>query len=205
MTDRAPADIDGPEPAAAGRPEPAEDGAREPAAADRPAPAGPDATSPPREPAGAEPRRRTKKRAKRRDEKEAPPPGDEKEAPRPGDAAPGRPRHPEIERLEQAFERGDYALVRAGARRLLTDEIERSKPDRAPPEEDHPYRARDEVKSAQDLAEQHERERDEIRRAARALLRRIEPDPLAVALLVAAAALLAFLSLWYWSHSHVSP
>ncbi|WP_044987070.1 hypothetical protein [Sorangium cellulosum] len=196
MTDRAPADIDGPEPAAAGRPEPAEDGGREPAAADRPAPAGPDATSPPREPADAEPRRRTKKRAKRRDEKEAPPPGD---------AAPGRPRHPEIERLEQAFERGDYALVRAGARRLLTEGIERSKPGREPPEEDHPYRARDEGKSSQDLAEQQERERDEIRRAARALLRRIDPDPLAVALLVAAAALLVFLSLWYWSHSHVSP
>ncbi|WP_437952623.1 hypothetical protein WME98_19345 [Sorangium sp. So ce296] len=192
MTDRAPADIDGPEPAAAGRSEPAEGGGREPAAADRPAPAGPDATSPPREPADAEPRRRTKKRAKRRDEKEAPPPGD---------AAPGRPRHPELERLEQAFERGDYALVRAGARRLLTDEIARSEP----PEEDHPYRARDEKKSAKDLAEQHERERDEIRRAARALLRRVEPDPLAVALLVAAAALLAFLSLWYWSHSHGSP
>ncbi|WP_437998054.1 hypothetical protein WMF26_47085 [Sorangium sp. So ce185] len=196
MTDRAPADIDGPEPAAAGRPEPAEDSGPEPAAADRPASAGPDATSPSREPAGAEPRRRTKKRAKRRDEKEAPPPGD---------AAPGRPRHPEIERLEQAFERGDYALIRAGARRLLADEIERSKPGREPPEEDHPYRARDEGKSAKDLAEQHERERDEIRRAARALLRRVEPDPLAVALLVAAAALLAFLSLWYWSHSHGSP
>ncbi|WP_437723918.1 hypothetical protein [Sorangium sp. So ce861] len=194
MTDRAPADIDGPEPAAAGRPEPAADGGREPAAADRPAPAGPDATSPPGE--APEPRRRTKKRAKRRDEKEASPPGN---------AAPGRPRHPELERLEQAFERGDYALVRAGARRLLTDEIERSKPSREPPEEDHPYRARDEVKSAQDLAEQHERERDEIRRAARALLRRVDPDPLAVALLLAAAALLAFLSLWYWSHSHVSP
>ncbi|WP_437287395.1 hypothetical protein [Sorangium sp. So ce406] len=109
----------------------------------------------------AEAPRRTKKRAKRR-EGEA--------ASVPGDGAPGLPRDPELVRLEQAFERGDYALVRAGAGRLA-----------------------------------REAERDEDRRAARALLRRIEPDPLAVALLVAAVALLAFLSFYYWSHSHVSP
>ncbi|WP_437733454.1 hypothetical protein [Sorangium sp. So ce1335] len=156
----------------------------------------PDPSSPPDAQADVEPRRQPKKRGKRRGEKGAS---------RPGDAAPARSRHPEIERLEQAFERGDYALVREGARRLLTEEIKRSKPSSEPPEEDHPYRARDEVKSTQDLDEQHERERDEIRRAARALLRRVDPDPLAVALLVAAAALLAFLSLWYWSHSHTAP
>ncbi|WP_437905539.1 hypothetical protein WME95_45875 [Sorangium sp. So ce327] len=156
----------------------------------------PDASSPPDAQSDVEPRRPTKKRGKRRDEKAAPPPGD---------AAPARPRHPEIERLEQAFERGDYALVREGARRLLAGEIERDRPSRQPPEEDHPYRARDEVKSSHDLAEQQERERDELRRAARALLRRIDPDPLAVVLLVAAMALLAFLALWYWSHGHAAP
>ncbi|WP_438025590.1 hypothetical protein [Sorangium sp. So ce233] len=111
--------------------------------------------------ADAEPPRRTKKRAKRRDGQAASVPGD---------GAPGVPRDPELARLEQAFERGDYALVRSGAGRLA-----------------------------------REAERDEVRRAARDLLRRIDPDPLAVALLVAAVALLAFLSLWYWSHSHMSP
>ncbi|WP_437713313.1 hypothetical protein WMF45_46475 [Sorangium sp. So ce448] len=121
----------------------------------------PDPSSPPDAQADAEPRRPTKKRGKRRDEKAAPPPGND---------APARPRDPEIERLEQAFERGDYALVRAEAGRLAK-----------------------------------EAERDEIRRAARALLRRIDPDPLAVVLLVAAMALLAFLALWYWSHSHAAP
>ncbi|WP_437854658.1 hypothetical protein [Sorangium sp. So ce363] len=121
----------------------------------------PDPSSPPDAQSDAEPRRPPKKRGKRRDEKAAPPPGN---------AAPARPRHPEIERLEQAFERGDYALVRAEAGRLAK-----------------------------------EAERDEIRRAARALLRRIDPDPLAVVLLVAAMALLAFLALWYWSHGHAAP
>ncbi|CAN98580.1 putative membrane protein [Sorangium cellulosum So ce56] len=121
----------------------------------------PDPGSPPDAQADAEPRRPPKKRGKRRDEKAAPPPGD---------AAPARPRDPEIERLEEAFERGDYALVRAEAGRLAK-----------------------------------EAERDEIRRAARALLRRIDPDPLAVVLLVAAMALLAFLALWYWSHGHAAP
>lgn len=101
------------------------------------------------------PPRRTKKRAKRRDA---------------GGGEPGLPRDPELARLAEAFERGDYAFVREGAGRLAK-----------------------------------EAERAEVRRAAQDLLRRIEPDPLAVALLVAAVALLAFLSLWYWSHSHASP
>ncbi|WP_437763170.1 hypothetical protein WMF27_42450 [Sorangium sp. So ce281] len=121
----------------------------------------PDPSSPPDAPSDAEPRRPPKKRGKRRDGKAAPPPGND---------APAHPRDPEIERLEQAFERGDYALVRAEAGRLAK-----------------------------------EAERDEIRRAARALLRRIDPDPLAVVLLVAAMALLAFLALWYWSHGHAAP
>jgi hypothetical protein len=121
----------------------------------------PDPSSPPDAQADAEPRRRPKKRGKRRDEQAAPPPGN---------AAPARPGDPEIERLEEAFERGDYALVRAEAGRLAK-----------------------------------EAERDEVRRAARALLRRIDPDPLAVVLLLAAMALLAFLALWYWSQSHTAP
>jgi hypothetical protein len=121
----------------------------------------PDPSSPPDAQADAEPRRPPKKRGKRRDEKAAPPPGND---------APARPRDPEIERLEQAFERGDYALVRAEAGRLAK-----------------------------------EAEHDDVRRAARALLRRIDPDPLAIVLLFAAMALLAFLALWYWSHGHAAP
>ncbi|WP_437779251.1 hypothetical protein [Sorangium sp. So ce1097] len=128
--------------------EPADDAART-------APAEPEPGAPPDAQAEAPPPRRTKKRAKRRDA---------------GGGEPGQPRDPELARLVEAFERGDYAFVRAGAGRLAK-----------------------------------EAERDEVRRAARDLLRRIEPDPLAVALLVAAVALLAFLSLWYWSHSHASP
>lgn len=81
--------------------------------------------------------------------------------------APDQQPDPELARLEQAFERGDYALVREGAARLAK-----------------------------------EAERDDVRRAARQLLRRIDPDPLAVTLLLAAVALLAFLALWYWSHAH---
>ncbi|WP_437755271.1 hypothetical protein [Sorangium sp. So ce1389] len=156
MTDKAPADPDGPEPAdAAGRSAPADEDATEPAGKE-PGPARADGDR-----AGAEPQRRTKKRKARRGADAASPPDD---------GAPGQPRDPELARLVQAFERGDYALVRADAGRLAK-----------------------------------EAERDDVRRAARALLRRIEPDPLAVALLVAAVALLAFLSLWYWSHSHASP
>ena len=47
--------------------------------------------------------------------------------------------------------------------------------------------------------------RDDIRRAAGELLRRIDPDPLAATLLLAAVAMLAFLSVWYWSHAHAAP
>lgn len=46
---------------------------------------------------------------------------------------------------------------------------------------------------------------DDVRRAARELMRRLEPDPLAVYMLVAAALLLGFLSYWYWTHKHVAP
>jgi hypothetical protein len=45
-------------------------------------------------------------------------------------------------------------------------------------------------------------ESDAVRRAARELRRRLDPDPVAVYMLVAAAALLVFLAGWYWLHPH---
>ena len=44
-----------------------------------------------------------------------------------------------------------------------------------------------------------------IARAAKELRRRVDPDPIAVYLLSAAALLLVFLALWYWGHSHELP
>lgn len=44
-----------------------------------------------------------------------------------------------------------------------------------------------------------------VRKAARELRKRIEPDPLAVYLLAGAALLLAFLAFWYWTHPHGAP
>ncbi len=44
---------------------------------------------------------------------------------------------------------------------------------------------------------------DEVKRAAKELLSRIEPDPLAKVLVLGAALLLAILSGWYWTHPHV--
>jgi hypothetical protein len=41
-----------------------------------------------------------------------------------------------------------------------------------------------------------------VRRAARELRRRLDPDPVAVYMLMAAAALLVFLAGWYWLHPH---
>jgi hypothetical protein len=46
-------------------------------------------------------------------------------------------------------------------------------------------------------------EDDAVRRAARELRRRLDPDPVAVYMLMAAAALLVFLAGWYWLHPHV--
>jgi hypothetical protein len=43
---------------------------------------------------------------------------------------------------------------------------------------------------------------DAVRRAARELRRRLDPDPVAVYMLMAAAALLVFLAGWYWLHPH---
>ncbi len=45
----------------------------------------------------------------------------------------------------------------------------------------------------------------EVRKAARELVKRLEPDPIAVYLLAGAALLLAFLAFWYWTHPHVAP
>lgn len=44
-----------------------------------------------------------------------------------------------------------------------------------------------------------------VRKAARELRKRLEPDPIAVYLLSGAALLLAFLSFWYWTHPHGAP
>ena len=46
---------------------------------------------------------------------------------------------------------------------------------------------------------------DAVRRAARELRRRLDPDPVAVYMLMAAAALLVFLAGWYLLHPHPSP
>jgi hypothetical protein len=48
-------------------------------------------------------------------------------------------------------------------------------------------------------------ESDAVRRAARELARRLDPDPAAVYMLVAAVALLVFLAGWYWLHPHHTP
>jgi hypothetical protein len=45
-------------------------------------------------------------------------------------------------------------------------------------------------------------ESDTVRRAARELGRRLDPDPVAVYMLMAAAALLVFLAGWYWLHPY---
>jgi hypothetical protein len=44
---------------------------------------------------------------------------------------------------------------------------------------------------------------DAVRRAARELARRLDPDPVAVYMLMAAVALLVFLAGWYWLHPHI--
>lgn len=77
------------------------------------------------------------------------------------------PKNAELDRLVDAFERGDYAAVREGAPRL--------------------------AKST---------DRDDVRRAARELRRRIDPDPLAVYLVVVAALLLVVLAGFYFTHAH---
>jgi len=43
---------------------------------------------------------------------------------------------------------------------------------------------------------------DDVRRSARELRRRLDPDPTAVYLLAIASILLVFLACWYWMHPH---
>lgn len=93
------------------------------------------------------------------------------------------PKHPDIEDLVAAFEQGNYARVRERAQKLM----ERTR------------------KSAEGAEADEQAEQAEVRRAARELMRRIEPDPIATYLLIGASVLLAFLALWYWSHPHAAP
>ncbi|MEP7120809.1 MAG: hypothetical protein ABJE95_07870 [Byssovorax sp.] len=44
-----------------------------------------------------------------------------------------------------------------------------------------------------------------VRKAARELRKRLDPDPIAVYLLAGAALLLTFLAFWYWTHPHDAP
>jgi len=48
----------------------------------------------------------------------------------------------------------------------------------------------------------HATDRDDVRAAARDLLKRLDPDPLARWLIIGALVLLVFLSGWYWTHPH---
>jgi hypothetical protein len=78
---------------------------------------------------------------------------------------------PELDALVEAFARGDYRRVRAGAQELADRE------------------GGDEA----------------VRQAARTLIDRTEPDPLAVGLLVLAGLLLVTLSAWWIVHAKAPP
>jgi hypothetical protein len=109
------------------------------------------------------------------------------------------PRNPAVEALVLAFEQGNYASVREGAKKILDqskDRDERAEKGASAT----PYREKGE-ELPHPLPPSPE-ERDAIRSAARELLRRTEPDPLAVYMVLGAVALLAFLTIWYWSHPH---
>jgi len=80
------------------------------------------------------------------------------------------PPDPVLGALVEAFERGDYAHVRLGARTL--------------------------AREAQD---------DAVRRAARELRARTEPDPLARLLFALTAVLLAFLTIYWVANAHAPP
>lgn len=103
------------------------------------------------------------------------------------------PDHPRLNELVRAFERGNYARVREGGRRLLeeTKEADTKGADKGGAA---PYRKTE--SEAEDLKA--------VRRATRELLRRIEPDPIAVYMLVGSILLLAFLAIWYWSNPHAA-
>ena len=78
------------------------------------------------------------------------------------------PADAELDRLVDAFEAGNYALVRDAAPKLARQTAS-----------------------------------DDVRRAARELRRRVDPDPLMVYLVGVAALLLGVLAYWYWTHPHV--
>ena len=86
------------------------------------------------------------------------------------DFASSFPELPALDHLVEAFARGDYAAVRAGA-----PELERSSQDPA------------------------------VQEAARTLLARTRPDPLAVVLLGIGAVLLVVLTAWVLLHGHPPP
>ena len=48
-----------------------------------------------------------------------------------------------------------------------------------------------------------ETEDEAVKRAAKELMSRVDPDPMAKLLVLGAAVLLAILSGWYWTHPHV--
>jgi len=97
------------------------------------------------------------------------------------------PREPRLDRILALFEQGNYALVRKEAHALLDRAAEEKKPGAKPPFRTAPA----EVSPS-----------PEVRAAAQEILKRLEPDPLALYLVAIAAALLAILAGWYWTHPH---
>ncbi len=77
------------------------------------------------------------------------------------------PVHSALDELVAAFERGDYARVRAEAPRLAEGDADPA-----------------------------------VKRAARDLVRRTQPDAVSTSLLAIAALLLAFLTYWFFTHKH---
>ncbi len=154
----------------------------------------------------AEPAAAPKKRKKKRAEAPNPPKAAETADTRAGWPAFAKhfPDHPEIERLVNAFEEGNYALVRTDAARLIETmkalpetETKPSKPSKAQ------EKAQEEAEGAASLPKMPKpsaEQRKEIQKAAAELLTRIEPPKLSVYMLLGSMLLLVFLALWYWTH-----
>ncbi len=77
------------------------------------------------------------------------------------------PRHPQLDRVLDLFERGNYHLARKEAVLL--------------------------VQSKEDEA---------VRKAAKEIVKRISPEPLAMYFMAIASALLVILAGYYWTHPH---